>query len=103
MASVRDHLHRYWFRWEADPRELPPGAALGYGVTAVDRQDAEKLCSQTLLGGALLPAGADVAENVDVRNLERGHVLPYLGDPERSWRLVPACVSRAASGSIDIQ
>jgi hypothetical protein len=81
VASVRDHLHRYWFRWDADPRELPPGAALGYGVTAVDRQDAEKLLSQTLLGGAPLPAGADVAENVDVRNLDRGHVLPNMGDP----------------------
>jgi hypothetical protein len=81
VASVRDHLRRYWFRWDGDPHDLPPGAALGYGVTAVDRADAEMLISAALLGGAALPDGADVAENVDVRNLDQGHVLPNMGDP----------------------
>lgn len=82
VASVRDYLHRYWFRWDGEPpRELSPAAVLGYGVTGFDRRDAEKLLSATLLSGAPLPAGADVIENVDVRELDEGHVLPNMGDP----------------------
>lgn len=81
MASVRDYLHRYWFRWDGEPRELPRGAVLGYGVTGIDRADAEKLLSAALLGGAPLPPGADVITDVDVRKLDQGHVLPNMGDP----------------------
>jgi hypothetical protein len=39
---------------------------LGYRVTAVDRDDAERLLRVTLLGGAPLPPKAVVTENVDV-------------------------------------
>ena len=81
MASVRGYLQRYWFRWDGEPRELPPGAVPGYGVTGVDGRDAEALLSTALLGGAPLPAGADVIENVDVRDLDESHVLPNMGDP----------------------
>jgi hypothetical protein len=80
MPGLRDHLHRYWFRWTGDPHELPQGAALGYGVTGVDSQDAETLLSAALLDGAPLPTGADVVEDVDVRKLDQGHVLPNMGD-----------------------
>lgn len=81
VSALRHHLHRYWFRWDGDLRELTPGAALGYGVTAVDRRDAERLLSAALLGGESLPTGAVVAEDVDVRDLDEGHVLPNMGDP----------------------
>jgi hypothetical protein len=78
MPVLRDYLRRFWFRWEGNPRELSP---LGYGVTAVDRRDAETLLSAAWFGGAPLPTGADVAEDVDVRSLDEGHVRPNMGDP----------------------
>lgn len=81
MASIRDHLHRYWFRFDGDPSALPPGALLGYGVTAVDRRDAEAILSATLLNGEPLPTSGEVIEDVDVRTLDKGQVLPSMGDP----------------------
>jgi hypothetical protein len=34
-----------------------------------------------VFGGGPLPAVVEVVENVDVRDLDEGHVLPNLGDP----------------------
>jgi hypothetical protein len=81
VAPLSDHLHRYWFRWDGDPHDLPAGATLGYGVSAVDRADAETLLSAALLSGGALPDGSEVIEDVDVRTLDQGHVLPNMGDP----------------------
>ena len=102
MASVRDYLHRYWFRWDGEPPELPRGAVLGCGVTGVDRADAEKLLSAALLGGAPLPPGADVITDVDVRELDRPRLAEH-GRPEHAWRLVSARVieSSLAVGLIE--
>jgi hypothetical protein len=87
MSPLRDHLHRYWFRWKAhgnpgtDPVLSRVGADLGCGVTAVDAEDARNLISAIALDGSALPDIADVVEDVDVRTLDEGHVLPNMGDP----------------------
>ena len=81
MPELRKYLHRYWFRWHADEQQLPSGAALGYGVTAVHRADAAALVRLQLFGGEPLPGQPEVLEYVDVRELDANHVLPNMGDP----------------------
>jgi hypothetical protein len=81
VAALRKHLHRFWFRFEGDASDLPPGSALGCGVTAVDRRDAEEVVRAEVFDGAALPAVREVIADVDVRELDQGHVVPNMGDP----------------------
>jgi hypothetical protein len=78
---VRGYLHRYWFEFRGSREALPPGGWLGCGVTAVDTADAEQLLVQGRFRGAPLPPIARVIEDVDVSELDAGHVLPNMGDP----------------------
>ena len=64
-------LHRYWFEVTG---------TWGYGVTAYSEQDARDLISEV--------EGDDwdrnlfrVVADVDVRNLDQGHVIPNMGPP----------------------
>jgi hypothetical protein len=54
---------------------------MGCGVTAVDRQDAERLLLEQLFPDASLPPVGSVLEDVDVSSLDADHVLPNVGDP----------------------
>lgn len=77
MAELRDYLRRFWF--EFDPSaDVPPGARLGCGVTAVSRDDAERLIREGF--GCDLPPVRRVIKDVDVTTLDEGHVLPNIGD-----------------------
>ena len=80
MADLRSHLRRFWFRFEPSADDLFIGRALGCGITAVDRHDAENLLRQEVFRGELPPV-AEVIEDVDVRDLDQGHVIPNMGDP----------------------
>ena len=81
MPELRDYLTRYWltFDVESDTR-VPP---LGVGVTAATKNDALNLVQSQLLDGDPLPTIINVREDVDVRTLDAGHVLPNMGDPSR--------------------
>jgi hypothetical protein len=81
VSQLRDHLRRYWIRFDGDVHELPAGSRLGFGVTAVDRGDAEHLIKEVVFGSRPMPAPAEVVEDVDVRDLDPGHVVPNMGDP----------------------
>jgi hypothetical protein len=75
-------LHRYWLTFRAaGDDELPPGASMGVGVTAVDLDDAFRLVSRVLFGGADLPEIQAVVTDVDVSTLDAGHVLPNMHVP----------------------
>jgi hypothetical protein len=79
VRDLRGHLHRYWFTFHA--AHEPTFFGLGCGVTAVDRQDAERLLRDAWFATDGLPRINDVIEDVDVRDLDAGHVLPSMGDP----------------------
>ena len=57
-------LRRYWITFQGDARSLPAGLAMGCGVTAASRREAERIISQELLAGNDLPAVAEVLEGV---------------------------------------
>jgi hypothetical protein len=81
MPKVRQYLRRYWFRFEASEVTTRAGGGIGVGATGVDRADAAKLIQQRLFEQAAMPAVIDVVEDVDVRELDSGHVRPNMGDP----------------------
>ena len=74
-------LHRYWLRFEtADPLALPPGVALGCGVTAFSREDALSLVQETVFRGQSLPEIASITKGIDISKLDANHVLPNMGN-----------------------
>jgi hypothetical protein len=83
VSGPRDHLHRFWFEFSGPPTALPAGTWLGCGVTAVDRHDAERLLAAGPFGGSELPPVKRLVEDVDVSELDAGHVIPNIGDPTR--------------------
>jgi hypothetical protein len=68
-------LIRYWFEFE--------GHGFGYGVKAIDRDDALKILRATAFEGELPPISREV-ENVDLSTLDADHVLPNAWAP--TWR-----------------
>ena len=80
VPDLRSYLHRFWFRFEPSADDLFVGRALGCGVTAVDRRDAEDLLRTKVFHGEL-PQIVEVIEDADVRDLDQGHVIPNMGDP----------------------
>jgi hypothetical protein len=80
VADLRPYLCRFWFRIEPSDDDLFIGRALGCGVTAVDRQDAENLLRQEVFRDEL-PRVLEIIEDVDVRDLDQGHVIPQHGRP----------------------
>ena len=74
-------LRRYWFEFGYDPETpLPLGVNLGCGVTESDRRRAEDLVRNVVFSGGQLPPVRRVVEDVDVSTLDRGHVLPNIGN-----------------------
>ena len=67
-------LHRYWF----DVR-----VGLGFGVTAYSIDDARTLLDEYLRRwrGTCEVEVIDIVEDVDVRDLDQGHVIPNMGPP----------------------
>lgn len=63
-------LRRFWFRTEK---------GLGIGVTAYSLDDAKYLIEETdfYLDKNIL----EIIEDVDVRSLDQGHVIPNMGPP----------------------
>jgi hypothetical protein len=76
-------LRRYWFRFRGPSETLPAGVAYGCGVTAHDYVDAVELLEAQIFEGADFPEIEEVVEEVDVSDLDAGHVLPNMDDPGR--------------------
>ena len=75
-------LHRYWLRFD-DPRRETFGLGLGCGVTAFDLDDAVMLLERQVFRGPLPFRISESTEDVDVRTLDQGHVLPNMLPPDR--------------------
>jgi hypothetical protein len=68
-------LHRFWF---------PVAGHLGIGVTASNRGEATALATTVAETMSWVFDPAEVVEDVDVRDLDQGHVIPNMGVV--SWR-----------------
>jgi hypothetical protein len=70
-------LRRFWFTFSNPPPFSP--LVLGCGVTAVDRSDAEELLRISVTSKVPGLVIDEVVEDVDVRTLDAGHVVPNMG------------------------
>jgi hypothetical protein len=75
-------LKRYWFKFVNLPKF--DAMTLGCGVTAYDYDDAISLMRQTVFAEKEMPTIGDVVENVDIRTLDQGNVVPNMEAPV--WR-----------------
>jgi hypothetical protein len=79
-------LTRYWIEFEnvdLNVSEYSSHAGLGWGVgvTAHNWDDALSLLQDLLFRGDPIPNITHVIENIDVSNLDDGHILPNIGPP----------------------
>jgi hypothetical protein len=89
-------LRRYWFEFDVPEAKWPegsgvtldhpPGATLsqmylraGCGVTGYDQADCEQVIQHDLLSDEPLPPIVKVVPDVNVQDLDPGHVLPNIG------------------------
>ncbi len=70
-------LHRYWLKFARHSRLGP----LGCGVTAFTLADALGLVRQYVFEGGELPTLLTVVEDVDIKTLDAGHVIPNMEEP----------------------
>ena len=74
---------RYWFQFEIKSTfELPAGLGLGCGVTAYDYDDAIKLLDEKVFSVIKRPPFSKTVENIDIRTLDQGHIVPNMKSPE---------------------
>jgi hypothetical protein len=79
--NLRKLMTRYWFEFKSNSRELPFGIMHGCGVTAYDYNDALSILEQKVFKGQQIPEFKVKKENIDVRTLDQGHVIPNMKDP----------------------
>jgi hypothetical protein len=73
---------RYWFEFMSTQiNDLPPGLFRGCGITAHDLADAISILRQKVFQGQEIPKLKDKKENIDIRTLDHGHVVPNMKDP----------------------
>ena len=69
----------FWFEFEAKSSfDLPPGVGIGCGVTEYDYNDALEILDTQVFTSIKRPPFKKVIENVDVRELDQGMVVPNM-------------------------
>jgi hypothetical protein len=75
-------LNRYWLEFEAsDDKTLPPGVAMGCGISAVDKEDALLIARTRVFKDAAIPPLRRLVEDVDISTLDANHVRPNMKAP----------------------
>jgi hypothetical protein len=73
---------KFWFEFEIDDVFIfPAGIALGCGVTAIDYDDALALIERKIFSKIKRPNIKKVIENIDIRQLDQGHVIRNMNPP----------------------
>ncbi len=74
-------LKRFWieFVYSAE-HPLPMGMQRGCGVSAFHDEDAMHLLKTIVFSSASLPEIKKITENIVFSTLDKGHVLPNMGD-----------------------
>jgi hypothetical protein len=91
-------LHRYWFEFEIAPGDLDEnpsyaGLSWGCGVTAYNYDDAVEILRQRVFKEDPLPEIARVVKDIDISQLDEGHVRPNMTAPSERGIWFPAGVS----------
>ncbi len=77
-----DKYIRFWFEFEIETAfKYPPGIGIGCGVTALAYDDALKIMDEKIFFSIKRPPIKKTIENVDIRELDQGHVVPNMKPP----------------------
>ncbi len=76
-------MTRYWFEFDFTDYigEIPSGVYLGCGVTAYNYSQAMSIIKNKIFNNMELPKISKSIENVDIRELDQGHVIPNMSAP----------------------
>lgn len=75
-------LKRYWFEFEIESVfKVPGGIGLGCGVCAFSEDDAIRIMDEKIFTEIKRPPILKVIEDVDIRKLDQGHVIPNMLPP----------------------
>ncbi|HLK29204.1 MAG TPA: hypothetical protein VKT28_11555 [Puia sp.] len=73
---------RYWFEFEnCDIISSIAGLRIGCGVTAFNYSDAVNIMQNKIFKDKPIPEITSFVEDVDVRTLDQGHVIPNMWIP----------------------
>ena len=73
MSELNNHLlMRYWFKTKEH---------FGFGVTAFSLEDAKSLLDDAARSLGIDYEVLEIIEDIDIRSLDQGHVLPNMGPP----------------------
>lgn len=76
------NIKRFWFEFEIDNVSLyPSGIGCGCGISAYSYQDAIAIIKQEVFKDIEMPKIKKYIENVDIRDLDKGHVIPNMKPP----------------------
>ena len=81
---MNDHqlYRRFWFEFDIDSAfNWPMGIGYGCGVTAIDLDDAIKIMNRKIFTGIKMPPTKRCVQDVDIRSLDQGHVIPNMNPP----------------------
>jgi hypothetical protein len=74
---------RFWFEFDFNEyeNEIPPGLFRGCGNTAYNQDQAISFLQNRVFKDVDLPRISKCIENVDIRLLDQGHVIPNMKVP----------------------
>jgi len=73
---------RFWFEFDIETAfSFPPGIGIGCGVTGIDLDDAVGIMDRKVFGEIKRPPFKKVIEDIDIRTLDQGHVIPNMHPP----------------------
>lgn len=79
---MKNYYRRYWFEFEIEIAfNFPTGIAIGCGVTALSYDDAIEIIDNKVFNKIKRPPIKQVIEDVDIRKLDQGHVIPNMKPP----------------------
>jgi len=75
-------MMRFWFEFDIGAAwDFPAGIGHGCGVTAIHYNDAIKIMNANIFSEIKMPAIKRVIQDVDIGQLDQGHVIPNMKPP----------------------
>lgn len=73
---------RFWFKFQFDDsKSVPYGTRIGCGITAYNYEDAINILKEKVFKDKPIAAITQCIENIDISELDQGHVLPNMAPP----------------------
>jgi hypothetical protein len=92
-------LTRYWITFTKTVPRLPPGVQHGCGVTAQSEEEALAMVRKLVFRGGSLPPIEAIMTDIDISQLDPGHVVPNMGFANRRGIWFPLGYDKSPHGT----